>query len=101
MSLTASSSSGAAAASFTAVASTSASSAQSGINVDEELAASMVPYDEVQPDSVNETAQQPPTLTEQLDGVMNDDSDPEGLTEDRGIRRRKKIPRGVNLELPS
>ena len=99
-SLTASSSSGAVAG-FTAVASTSASSAQSGINVDEELAASMVQYNDDQTDLVNETSRQPPTVTAELDGVMNDDSDPEGLTKDRGMRRRRKIPHEVNLELPS
>ena len=99
-SLAASSSSGAVAG-YTAVASTSASSAQSGINVDEELAAQMVHYNDDQTDVVNEPSSQPPKLTEELGGVMDDVSDPESLNKDHGMQRRRKIPHEVDLELPS
>ena len=101
MSLTASSSSGAAAAAFTAVASTSASSAQSGINVDEELAAALVEYNDDQHALVTETAQKPPTLTEQLEDIWDIDPERESSAEASGSRRRKKIPRGADLESPS
>ena len=100
-SLTASSSSGAVAG-YTAAVSTSAGSAQSGINVDEELAAQMVNYDD-EPDVVTESPSQPPTFTEQLGEILKDTSDPIALnkeTKDRRLQRRLKIPDEEDLASP-